>query len=480
MTNPAFEHPGRSGASRIVQKKDSANYRPEVEGVRAVASLLVAAFHIWLGRVSGGVDVFFVIAGFLTTITLLGQIRRFGRVRPGIFLSRLASRLFPASAVVLVVVSAVSLVLLLPSQWKQTFTEVVASALYLENWQLVRSGVDYLAQDNFHSPVQNFWAMSVQGQFYLIWVALFVAVGFVVRRVWKTEDRRLLIVALAALTITSFAFSIYSVARDQPTAYYSTFARAWEFGLGSLAAVILPGLKVNATLRLIAGWVGLAGLISCGFLLQVSTQFPGVAALWPTLSAALILVAGTGAPSPRGAERLLASRPLVWLGGISYGLYLWHWPLLVFWDEVTGERPDALVGLIIIAAAIGLAWLSKTYIEDPIHRRVPRGGGGTGGPQKAADLAQTPDARAVEPRRPALVRAALPIAMLALGALAGGLALGGVDYASGQDLRLAHSVADKEGRCVGASALVNATSLPERLDVESARARFVRGRLGDR
>jgi peptidoglycan/LPS O-acetylase OafA/YrhL len=419
----------------LVRKADASGYRPELEGLRAVASLLVATFHIWLGRVSGGVDVFFVVAGFLTTMTLLGQIRRYGRVRPIAFLSRLASRLFPAAAVVLVAVAALAPLLLRPSQLLQTFTEVLASTFYIENVALARAGVDYLAQDDFHSPVQNFWAMSVQGQFYLIWLVLVLAatlIAVALRR--RAQLPRILLVVVATLTVLSFAFSIVRVGIDQPTAYYDTLARAWEFGLGSLAALILPGLALPGLLRAVAGWVGLIGVASCGFVLQVSTAFPGAAALWPTLSAVLVLVAGTG-PAPRhGVGRLLALRPFVVLGGLSYGLYLWHWPLLVFWRERTGEEdPGALGGLVIIAAAILLAALSKRFLEDPLHRRPP----------------------AEKPRR---VRALVPAALLAIAALVGVGGLTGTGAAIAADLTRSHALPVSAEGCVGAAALENAAA----------------------
>ena len=431
-----------SGRSALVRKADASGYRPEIEGLRAVASLLVATFHIWLGRVSGGVDVFFVIAGFLTTLTLLGQIRRFGRVRPIAFLRRLASRLFPAAAVVLVVVAALAPLLLRPSQLLQTFTEVLASTFYVENVALARAGVDYLAQDDFHSPVQNFWAMSVQGQFYLVWLALVLVAtlaAVLLRR--RAQLPRFLLALVAALTVLSFAFSVVLVGIDQSTAYYSTLARSWEFGLGSLAALVLPGLAIPAALRTVAGWLGLIGVVSCGFVLQVSSAFPGAAALWPTLSAVLVLVAGTGPAPERGVGRLLALRPLVWLGGLSYGIYLWHWPLLVFWRESTGEDPTALAGLGVIAAAILLAAASKRFLEDPLHRRAPA-------------------------ERPHRLRALATAALLAVAALVGATGLTGTNAAIAADLTRAHALPVSTEGCVGAAALANAcpdswtTSLP--------------------
>ncbi|QJU54576.1 acyltransferase family protein [Herbiconiux sp. KACC 21604] len=414
------------------KKQDSPNYRPEIEGIRAVACLLVATFHIWLGRVSGGVDVFFVIAGFLTTVTLLGHVRRFGRIRPGTFLSRLATRLFPSSAIVLAVVAVLTFFVLWPPQWKQTFTEVVASALYVENWQLYRSGIDYLAQDDFHSPVQNFWAMSVQGQFYLIWAVMFIGIAIAMRFVWKRPIKPLLIGVLLLAIVVSFVYSLREVDRNQTQAYYNTFARVWEFGLGSIAAVVLPGLRIPAWVRTPLGWIGLFGIISCGFLLQVSTQFPGVAALWPTVSAVLILVAGTGASTRFGAERLLGTAPLVWLGGLGYGIYLWHWPILIFWVETTDERPSLLVGLAIIGASIALAWLTKRFIEDPLLR--PR--------------------RATLPGR-SWVRTSIPVAMMLVAALVGGASLAAVNNAIASDVASARERSSAGDPCFGAAAMAD-------------------------
>lgn len=426
-TAPAGTAPG-SDRPALVRKADSANYRPEIEGLRAVASLLVASFHIWLGRVSGGVDVFFTIAGFLTTVTLVGQIRHSGKIRPIAFLRRMASRLFPAAAVVLVTVTALSPLLLRPSQLLQTSTEIVGSALFVENITLARAGVDYLAQDDFHSPVQNFWAMSVQGQFSLLWLVLVGAamlVTLLLRR--RVPLLRALLAVVTIVTVLSFAFSVLFVQRDQPTAYYSTLARAWEFGLGSLAALLVPGRVLPTALRVLAGWLGLIGVISCGLVLQVSTAFPGTAALWPTLSAVLVLLAGTGSAPVAGVGRLLALRPLVWLGGISYGLYLWHWPLLVFWRETTGAEPNLLAGLGILAVAVLFAALSKTFLEDPLHRRKPS--------RRLHSLA--------------------PVALLSTAVLVGAVALVGTNIAIAADLTTSHALPVSAAGCVGAAAREN-------------------------
>lgn len=417
--------PGRSPL------RERPGYRPEIEGLRAVAALLVAIFHIWLGRVSGGVDVFFVVAGFLITTTLIGQLKTYDRVRPFIFLRRLASRLLPAALTVIVVTLVLAVLWLPTAFWIQTFREALAASLYFENWQLAFDATDYLALDVFHSPVQHFWAMSVQGQFYILWLALFAVIGLLALR-FRNHRTRLIVLGLSVVVAVSLAYSIVATAADQTFTYYNTFARAWEFGLGGLAAMALPRLNLSATVRAILGWVGLAGVISCGLVLQVSTLFPGWVALWPTLSA-LFVLAGGSAGVPATAGRLLASRPMVWLGGLSYGIYLWHWPLLVFYLEwKNGDRPSLGWGSGIILLAVLLAWLTKKLIEDPVAgwSRSPR--------TPVRTLATTG-----------------MIAGIAAVALASTALIGVGQQRTEQELAFARSIAAGAMDCVGAASLVD-------------------------
>lgn len=415
-------------------KSDSLSYRPELEGLRAVASLLVATFHIWLGRVSGGVDIFFIIAGFLTTATLLSHFSRHGRVRVGAFLLRIGGRLFPAAAVVLLAVAVATPILLITPQWKQVFTEIVASALFVENWQLIAAGADYLAQDNFHSPVQNFWAMSVQGQFYVLWAFVFVIVGLVCGALKSSRLRLpLAIAAVSVVILSSFAFALISVRDDQPAAYYNTFARAWEFGLGSLAAMILPRVTIPMMVRTVIGWIGILGVLTTGFIFDAGGQFPGEAALWPTVSALMVFAAGTGGRTRFGADRVLGSAPLVWIGGLSYGLYLWHWPILIFFTEVTGHRPGLPQGLAIILGAAALAWLTKRFVETPLLR--------------SRDLVPT--------GRSARWRATAPVAMILIPLLAGTAVLGSLQTLTSRDLEQSRAAAAEGTPCFGGPALLS-------------------------
>ncbi|GAA5160629.1 acyltransferase family protein [Amycolatopsis dongchuanensis] len=331
-------------------------YRPELTGLRALACVLVVIYHVWLGRVSGGVDVFFLLSGFLFT----GQLVR----RRGDLLAtwgRTLRRLLPAALTVLLVTVAVGVAVLPQGRWTQTIREIFASSLFVENWRLAADSADYFAAHNTASPVQHFWSLAVQGQFYLVWPLLIAGVALVARR----RLRPVLAVVLALLFAGSLGYSIHLTDVDQPLAYFHSLTRVWEFALGGLVALGIDVLTAPRPLRVLLGWAGVAGLISCGLVFNVGTVFPGWVALWPTLSAALVLVAGaTG--SRLGVDRLLSTRPLRYLGKLSYSLYLWHWPVLVFYLVA---RDRAEVGLLGGAFVIGIAALLAvaTYhlVEQP-------------------------------------------------------------------------------------------------------------------
>ena len=343
-------------------------FRPEIEGLRAVAALLVAIYHIFLGRVSGGVDIFFTVAGFLITLTLLRQVTRTGSVSAKAFFSRLARRLLPASLFVLGAVALATATLVPASRRSATFGEIVASVLYVENWALASKSVDYLAREEGSSPVQHFWAMSIQGQFYIIWFVVFlVAVSLGVHRIRTT-----LRVLLGVLFVGSLGYSVYLTNLDQPLAYFHTGTRVWEFAAGGLLALAISRIdKIPPRLAAPLGWVGLGLIVSCGLVLQVSELFPGWVALWPVVGGILVLASGSAAG--RGTvARLLGSRPFVTIGGMSYAIYLWHWPILVLYLARTGEPVAALgPGLAIVAITIVLAYLTTRFVEKPVREATP-------------------------------------------------------------------------------------------------------------
>jgi peptidoglycan/LPS O-acetylase OafA/YrhL len=342
-------------------------FRPEIEGVRAVAALLVAIYHIWLGKVSGGVDVFFIVSGFLITTSLLSKMERDGRINYFEYVLGLAKRLFPIAFTVLFCTSLVSIFLMPQVQWKQIISETFSSAFYYQNWQLANNAVDYLAQNNQASPYQHFWALSVQGQFYVTWPIIILLAYFIAKKVLKTPVRKTLLIFLMLIFIGSLAYSIFITATNQPWAYFDTVARAWEFSLGGLLALAIPYFHFKKIVSLLLGWLGLAIIGLTGILLPVSTIFPGYAALLPTAGVILVIIAAEN-PSKFGVERLLGSKPFLSFGNISYGFYLWHWPLLIFYYAYFGVETVSLLGGIgIMLAAFLLAMVSVKGIEKPVR-----------------------------------------------------------------------------------------------------------------
>lgn len=360
-------------ASTIAPGSLRRRFRPEIEGLRAVAAFLVVIFHVFVGRVSGGVDVFFVVAGFLITLILVDQVVVRGRLEPGRYFSRLATRLLPMSILVLVTVAAA--ILLLAPLWYQPpwLRQVGWSALYLENWSLAGESVEYLNKAAPASPVQQFWALSIQGQFYVIWILLFalaLLIGRLVRRVTFTRVIGLILLLTFA---GSLAYSVQMERTGALNAYFHTGTRVWEFAAGGLLALaIMNGRRFATAWAVPAGWIGLALLLTCGVAIGAPSNFPGWAALWPVAGAVLILMSGDArTESKLSVTRLLGSRPLVWAGAFSYALYLWHWPILVFYRLRSGTYAVTwLPGILIIVSACALAYATTRLLDGSLRTRV--------------------------------------------------------------------------------------------------------------
>ncbi len=348
-------------------KVDPRRFRPELEGIRAVAALLVAVYHIWFGRVSGGVDVFFVVSGYLITTSLLSRILRDDKIIFSDYYLGLGRRLFPLAYTVIAVTTIVSVIKLPISFWTETIPQAIASIFYYENWQLAWNTVDYLGQNNEASPFQHFWALSLQGQFYVTWPILITIVYFVARRLLKTPVRKTLLAVLVVLFISSLTYSIYLTNVDQPYAYFNTFARVWEFSLGGILALLLPYLNPTKAVSFILGWLGLSIIVFTGMVFQVSTLFPGYIALLPVSGALLVIIAAENSHI-YGADRLLSTKPFQYFGGISYGFYLWHWPLLIYYYLLfETDTVPFLHGLLLLVISFILSVVSIRLLEEPVR-----------------------------------------------------------------------------------------------------------------
>jgi peptidoglycan/LPS O-acetylase OafA/YrhL len=355
------------GGGPVAGRGVATGFRPELQGLRALAVVLVVVYHVWVGRVSGGVDVFFVVSGFLLTGQLVRAAER-GDLDVRRRWARSFGRLVPAASVVLVTTAVAGALVLPEGRWNQTAREIVAAALFLENWQLAADSVDYAARGNVASAAQHFWSLSVQGQFFLLWPLLFAVVAVAGRNAAGQLYRTATLVLLAVFA-ASLVYSVELTITNQPLAYFHTLTRLWEFALGGLLALHGGRLPLTRGERIAAGWTGVVGLVACGALIPVASAFPGVAALWPTGCAALVLVAGvTGARC--GADRILVARPVRYLGDVSFGLYLWHWPLLILYLQASPQESVGFgAGLLIIGAALGLAVLTYECVEKPLARR---------------------------------------------------------------------------------------------------------------
>ncbi|KAA0957879.1 acyltransferase [Planococcus sp. ANT_H30] len=341
--------------------------RPELEGLRTIAAILVAIYHIWFNRVSGGVDVFFVVSGFLITTSLLSMYRKNGKVLYFSYIVKLMKRLLPTAWLISITTLIAGLYILPVFTKQQTLNEFLASAFYFQNWRLAIDSVDYLAQNNSASPFQHFWALSIQFQFYLVWLLLFFVAITLLRLFSSNHIKRMLIIVISVVAIASFGYSVYLTIVNQPVAYYHTFTRVWEFGVGGILALTIHKIVISSRLSWVLGWMGLIGLISCGIVLQVSQLFPGYAALWPVLSAVLIIVAGNYS-THFSAFRLLSWKPLVKFGSISYAFYLWHWPLLIFYYALFEVETVSLIGgLLIMTVAAIFAYVTIYGFEVPVR-----------------------------------------------------------------------------------------------------------------
>jgi peptidoglycan/LPS O-acetylase OafA/YrhL len=357
----------------------SAFYRHDLDGLRGIAIALVAVFHVWFGRVSGGVDVFLALSGFFFGGRLLRTALTPGTsLWPVSEVTRLVRRLLPALVVVLAA-SAVLTILIQPeTRWETFADQSLASLGYFQNWELASTASDYLRAGEAVSPLQHIWSMSVQGQFYIAFLALIFSFAYLFRRRLRSHMRMSFVVLLSSLTIASFVYAIFAHNADQATAYYNSFARAWELLLGALLGALVPYVRWPMWLRTTVAVVALAAILSCGALIDGVKEFPGPLALVPVGATMLfILSAANRQTDPRTADRLpapnrlLATAPFVSLGAMAYSLYLWHWPLLIFWLSYTGRpRVNFGEGAIVLLISALLAWLTTRYVENPLRYKA--------------------------------------------------------------------------------------------------------------
>jgi len=348
-------------------------FRPDVQGLRAVAVGLVLLSHARLPWAAGGyvgVDVFFVLSGFLITSLLVKEVFTTGRISIAGFYARRARRILPAAAVVTVATALGAWVFYPVTRLESVLQDALAVVVYVVNYRFVAEQTEYLNADQMPSPFQQFWSLAVEEQFYVIWPLLLLVLLLCTGR----RPRRLVtaaIIASAVIFAATLALSVTVTAASQPTAYYAAHTRAWELAAGALLALTLPSLKrIPRALAWALGIGGLAAILLSGFMFTEATPFPGYAALAPVLGTAAVIAAGS-APGRNPASTLLSTAPFQFLGRISYSLYLWHWPILILAPLALGTDPSLRLNLILLAATVAVAQLSYACIEEPVRNWRP-------------------------------------------------------------------------------------------------------------
>lgn len=344
-------------------------FRADIQGLRAFAVIAVIVNHMVGWPVGGfvGVDIFFVISGYLITGHLMKEWERTGRISFVQFYRRRIKRILPASTLALVVTVAAGFVLFPAARAWSTFWDGVWALFFVGNWRFAAEGTDYFAADGPVSPLQHYWSLGVEEQFYFVWPwVMLLALVVVARRRPQVSPRLVASLVIGALSVLSFLWALQETVSAPTVAYFSTLSRAWELGIGALLALAAPLIaRVREQARPLMAWIGIAGMVLSLFLVAETSSFPAPVALLPVLSCALVIAAGEN-----GGQRhigLLTNRVAGYIGDISFSLYLWHMPVIIltaslFVADTVAER---LVQILLMAA---LSMVAYHVWEDPIRR----------------------------------------------------------------------------------------------------------------
>jgi len=343
-------------------------FRPDVEGLRAVAVLLVVLYHAGVPFLSGGyvgVDVFFVISGFVITGLLMREEQSSGKTSILGFYARRVRRILPAATLVIIVTVIFSYMLLGTVFGNATADDGRWAAVFLSNFHFASVGTDYLAASNPPSSLQNYWSLSVEEQFYIVYPSVFLILAKIGGR---RSFRSRMTFALGIVIGASFLLSIIQTGHSPTTAFFSPFTRAWELALGALVAIATTRLTaLPRNLAAAMTWVGLAAILVAAFAFTAGTAYPGWLVAVPVVGSALIIAGGVALPR-FGAESLLGVRPFQWLGRRSYSWYLWHWPILIIATEWAGRTSLPLdKSLPLVLMALGVAAATYAVVENPIR-----------------------------------------------------------------------------------------------------------------
>ncbi len=346
-------------------------FRPDVQGLRAIAILLAIVYHADIQPFSGGyvgIEVFFVISGFVITGLLLRERDSTGHTSLRSFYGRRARRIIPMATLVIIVTVIVTYHSLGTLVGHETAVDGAWSAVFLANVHFQATDTNYLLSQAPPSPLLNYWSLGVEEQFYIVYPALFLFLGWWAQRARRGSFRLRITVVLVAVIVASYTYSIVFTASNAQSAYFSLLVRSWELALGGLIAVYSPELRrIPQAWAAVASWVGLAVILVASVTLTPASDYPGALVAIPTLAAGLVIAAGACAPK-WGVEVLLRRQPFPFLALISFSLYLWHWPIL----EIAAQRRGVATlpvwdDVLLLVGAGVLASLTYRFIENPVR-----------------------------------------------------------------------------------------------------------------
>lgn len=352
---------------------EGVGFRPDIQGLRAVAVLLVLLSHAGFGFAAGGyvgVDVFFVLSGFLITSLLVKEVFDTGKISIAGFYARRARRILPAASLVTIATVLGAWLWFPVTRLEAVMQDAFTVIVYVVNYRFVAESTEYLNADQMPSPFQQFWSLAVEEQFYVIWPLLLIGLLLLVKR-HPGKLVNIGIAACAAIFAISLVLSVLVTQQAQPVAYYAAHTRIWELAAGAFLALILPALKKTPKyLAWALGVAGLAAVIVSGVLYDDTTPFPGYTALLPVAGTMLLIIAGTGTGG-NPVSSLLGTGPFQFFGRISYSLYLWHWPILILIPLAVDAEPTLGLNVVLMIAAVAVAQLSYRYVEEPIRNSRP-------------------------------------------------------------------------------------------------------------
>lgn len=343
--------------------------RLDIQGLRTIAVLLVVVDHLFGWPRGGfiGVDVFFVISGFLITGLLLREFDKTGRISFTRFYERRLRRIVPVATLVLILTCLASAVVFSAARASGVRTDALWAFLFAANWRFGIVGTDYFASDTPPSPIQHYWSLSIEEQFYFVWPALILLIGLIVaKRSWSaTVKRSIIAVVMGAIVLASFGWALSESANDPTWAYFSTFTRVWELGIGALVAIAATTLgRIPDKARPVLAWIGLLAIAIGAFTITESSGFPAPGAALPVLGTALVIAAGIGGPTR--FLQPITNRVSVYIGDISYSVYLWHWPIIVILGSLMEVSLHYYLGVLFLT--FGLSVASYHLCEDPIRK----------------------------------------------------------------------------------------------------------------